>query len=146
MIRLVYFSRSTSDLSAAELGKILLASRRNNAKNGLTGMLVYYERAFLQILEGNEEDVRACYERIRLDPRHKDIHSVQKMAASTRAFSNWSMGLADPENLPHMPEDSLKSLEEIRLRLSEVAGLDIPPGKRAVATVLQNFLRGFERV
>ena len=146
MIRLTYFSRAASNVDNTELADILRVARRRNAADDISGMLVFHNNAFLQILEGPADPVMACFERVKRDRRHSDIHAIQQAPAKTRAFSNWSMGLAEPGTLSLLPQNSLKSLDEIGARLRDVASLEIPEGKRRVADLLQGFLRGVERV
>src|SRR5688572_19699226 len=73
LFSLVYVSASTHLMEDAELEAILTKSRDNNAELGLTGMLLYYEGAFMQVLEGTEENVRGLYTRISQDPRHHRV-------------------------------------------------------------------------
>jgi hypothetical protein len=92
MISLVYVSSATRDFSAAELDALLITSRRNNSSDAITGMLVYRDGDFLQILEGPEAAVRATYARIARDPRHGRIMALDESRIETRAFGEWSMG------------------------------------------------------
>ena len=49
---LVYLSQATHDFEAEELADLLAVSRRNNASTGITGLLMYESRLFMQALEG----------------------------------------------------------------------------------------------
>ena len=55
MKRLVYVSAATVPFTDAALAQLLNISRKNNVAAGITGMLVYRDGDFLQILEGGEE-------------------------------------------------------------------------------------------
>jgi hypothetical protein len=79
-------------MNNAELEEILKKSRENNTRLGLTGMLLYYEGAFMQVLEGSEETVRGLYTRIGLDPRHHLITLLLTEYVPERNFPDWSMG------------------------------------------------------
>ncbi|MBA3273301.1 MAG: BLUF domain-containing protein [Chthoniobacterales bacterium] len=68
---LVYASIANEDFSPEQLIDLLATSRRNNDASGITGMLLYKDRRFLQVLEGSEAAVRATYARIKRDPRHR---------------------------------------------------------------------------
>ena len=95
--RLVYWSRSalfhtTSDLEA-EMRAILAVSRRNNARDNVTGaLLLYNDGCFAQVLEGPPTVVRQRFERIRTDARHHDVTLLQAGPAPRRLFADWSMG------------------------------------------------------
>lgn len=75
-----------------ELEDILRESRENNSQQGLTGMLLYYDGAFMQLLEGPEQAVRQMYARISQDPRHRRIISLLEEYVPERSFPDWSMG------------------------------------------------------
>ncbi len=89
---LVYASAATADLSESECEEILDAARRHNRPAGITGMLVYHEGSFLQVLEGDEAVVEALFERIERDPRHTDAVVLFRGTVDGREFGRWSMG------------------------------------------------------
>jgi len=91
MRQLLYVSNTTRKLETGELQDILAASRRNNAPLGVTGMLLYIDGGFLQVLEGEERTLRQVYDRICADPRHWNAR-VLLDHDSPRAFADWSMG------------------------------------------------------
>lgn len=88
MHRLIYTSTAKVMLSEDELGQILLSARRHNARADTTGILVYHEGRFLQVLEGLEAQVRACYKRVRADARHYDCISLGDEAVAGRLFNH----------------------------------------------------------
>lgn len=92
MFQLLYASGASRPMSTGDLDDILAASRRNNAGIGVTGLLLYAENTFLQVLEGEEKHVRALVERIKLDPRHRNFMTLYEMPAENRAFAQWEMG------------------------------------------------------
>jgi hypothetical protein len=61
-----------------DLMDILTTARLNNALLGVTGMLLYTGKNFIQVLEGDEKVIEALTADIRKDSRHKDIHIVEK--------------------------------------------------------------------
>lgn len=92
MLSLCYLSAATVPFSPAELDALLATSRANNARNDISGMLLYRDGDFLQVLEGPESAVRATYQRIARDPRHGRIMLIDESEVETRAFADWSMG------------------------------------------------------
>jgi hypothetical protein len=50
--------------SKADLSEPTVKSHENNGKLDLTVMLLYQEGNFMQVLEGEDKDVRALYEKI----------------------------------------------------------------------------------
>lgn len=97
MRRIVYASRALHDFDEAELLALLESARATNARYGVTGMLVYASRSFLQQFEGADADVEAVWDRIRVDPRHTDLRVLADGPADSRQFDSWSMGFEHPE-------------------------------------------------
>jgi Sensors of blue-light using FAD len=95
MIYLVYASSAARLFTKDELADLLAVSRTNNARAGITGMLVYKGGNFLQVLEGEEEPVEALHRKILLDPRHKGIITLICGPLAERAFPEWSMEFRD---------------------------------------------------
>ncbi len=75
-----------------ELEIMLEHARTKNALNEITGMLLYCEGVFVQLLEGEEAKVRETFERISKDPRHTDIQNIVSGRSEKRYFPNWLMG------------------------------------------------------
>ena len=95
MFYLVYVSMAAENISKEDLLKILAESRENNSKAGITGMLLHKDQNFMQVLEGEEAAVRALYQRILLDPRHRGILTLVEGERGERHFADWSMGFQD---------------------------------------------------
>jgi hypothetical protein len=99
MIHLVYVSSAVKPFTDPELKELLARSRAKNHALGLTGMLLYKDGNFLQLLEGEADAVRALYAVIAQDPRHRDCTIIAEEPVSGRQFREWSMGfrnLSDP--------------------------------------------------
>lgn len=97
--RLIYASRGTDALTAAEFEKILEVSKRNNAKVGVTGVLLFSAREFLQCLEGSREGINQTYARIVRDPRHSDVQILDYREVDRRMFGEWGMHGLSPNTL-----------------------------------------------
>jgi Sensors of blue-light using FAD len=83
-----------SDLVGEEgqLGAILESAVRHNQADDITGMLLYSGGNFLQVLEGAADQVKSTYDRISLDPRHKNCLVLLEQDLPERQFGKWSMG------------------------------------------------------
>ncbi|MEE2915447.1 MAG: BLUF domain-containing protein, partial [Pseudomonadota bacterium] len=68
--QLVYIS---SAIGRVDGDAVLAVSRRNNARDGITGLLYADGRRFLQVLEGERAAVERAYQRIAADPRHRAL-------------------------------------------------------------------------
>lgn len=92
MKRIMYISTTTRKLSDEEVNEIGRRSTVNNAKVGVTGILLSAHEFFFQILEGESEDVDRVLERIRQDPRHRDVLILKaEHEVAERYFGRWSM-------------------------------------------------------
>lgn len=92
MFHLVYTSYSTAPFSEEELIQLLNQSRVSNKKLDITGMLVYLDNKFIQVLEGERAAVVKLYEKIAGDPRHKKVALLLEGNTRERIFKDWSMG------------------------------------------------------
>ena len=99
IVRLIYASRATDSVNAEALGAIMKASRTKNSAAGVTGVLVFSDGVFLQLLEGGRNAVSALYNRIARDPRHHDVVLLAYDEVDERRFSGWSMGHANLSRL-----------------------------------------------
>ncbi|WP_201597313.1 BLUF domain-containing protein [Psychrobacter fulvigenes] len=52
LVSMTYASRANPDVSAKDFNEILQQAQKNNAANGITGMLVFNKNYFLQTIEG----------------------------------------------------------------------------------------------
>ncbi len=103
LINLVYVSTSTRKWTEDELIDLLNQSREQNAQRGITGMLLYKSGSFLQVMEGEEEQVMALYEKIQLDSRHHHVITVAKYPVSERGFHDWQMAFVNVNQLKDVP-------------------------------------------
>ncbi|GAB2955910.1 BLUF domain-containing protein [Hymenobacter coalescens] len=92
MHHIVYQSSAVGVQTAAGLRFLLEQSRTNNARLGITGLLLYGNDSFLQVLEGEEAAVHHIYAKIQVDQRHTRVFTLADGPIRARVFSNWSMG------------------------------------------------------
>ncbi|MEP6901856.1 MAG: BLUF domain-containing protein [Actinomycetota bacterium] len=95
MFFIIYVSSAVKLFSPSELLSLLAKCHENNVKLGITGMLLYKDGNFMQILEGKEEVVRNLYNKIAKDPRHRGTITLLKGHLEERQFPAWSMGFRD---------------------------------------------------
>jgi hypothetical protein len=105
MIQLAYVSTATRLMSSEDLAQLLEQSRDFNAANDVTGMLLYKDRSFLQVLEGSEAVLMPLYDRIRRDRRHEKVKTLFMTDVPARDFGEWSMGFKnlDGSDLTALP-------------------------------------------
>jgi Sensors of blue-light using FAD len=91
LISLIYASRSTENFHEHEIPDLLKQARIANAKQELTGMLLYISGSFLQVLEGQPEMVDAVFSTILRDKRHTQLTLIARESTLERAFEGWTM-------------------------------------------------------
>ena len=98
----------------AKLQALCSVARIANQKRRVTGLLLYNSGHFLQVLEGDTEEVKKLFEKIRIDLRHDGIVRLAHYPIHERVFERWDMGLLDfssQSNLdPELFHESLASL------------------------------------
>lgn len=91
---IVYVSTAVRLLTELELVDLLKVVRDKNKKYNVTGMLLYCEGTFMQVIEGDEANVDLIYNTIERDTRHKNIIKLASDKIDERNFPDWSMAFA----------------------------------------------------
>ncbi|WP_379922982.1 BLUF domain-containing protein [Erythrobacter sp. R86502] len=78
-------------LPREDVDAILSTSARNNPAQGITGLLLFNGRNFLQLLEGEEGAVANLMDTITADPRHSGVSVLDKRGIAQRACPDWAM-------------------------------------------------------
>jgi hypothetical protein len=101
----VYVSTAAHPLTEEELLALLETSRRNNARDDITGLLLYKDGSFMQFLEGPRDAVCELLETIRHDVRHRNMIVLFQQEHPVREFPEWSMAFQclDGVALPEIP-------------------------------------------
>lgn len=88
--QLIYMSKLATDDSV--LNSIHSHAVRNNTARTMTGMLLFAQGRFLQVLEGERKDVQHTFEKIKEDRRHDHVTLIADRPIVERSFSHWNMG------------------------------------------------------
>ncbi|MEO9968367.1 MAG: BLUF domain-containing protein [Hyphomonadaceae bacterium] len=139
MHRLIYTSKATRLLKRQELFKLLNSARSANAELGITGLLIYHEGCFLQVLEGEKDALGACYKKIQKDGRHTSFIELANEASTGRLFSAWWMAYRD---FGELGEYQRKQLVDIR-DLAAKAGSGTMVENLKVNAIMLAFLSTF---
>ena len=87
----------------AGLAELLCKVRSKNESLGVSGMLLFHQGSFIQVLEGPEETVDELFELIKEDPRHTKVALVLRQEVDERDFADWSMGFVSSSTLKDLP-------------------------------------------
>lgn len=94
MHHIVYTSTATIPVSETDLETFLARWCDNNARDGVTGILLYSEAEgkFMQVIEGEQAAIRALFGKILHDHRHRGLLKLADGPIPRRSFTSWFMG------------------------------------------------------
>lgn len=110
LFQLIYASHLCADESV--LQSIHSHAVRNNTAHALTGMLIYANARFLQVLEGERKDVQHAFSYIKEDPRHEHVTVLSEREISEKSFLHWNMGFK------HLQKEDLLAYPEMAAYLT----------------------------
>ena len=137
LYELLYTSAAVKDMDTDDLLLMLEQARTKNARLGVTGMLLYHNREFMQLIEGEREDILALWETIRSDERHTSARVVFEAPIKERGFANWTMGF---RNLSDINTDDLEGFSDY---LDKGFTSELRSDTPSVARDLMVFISGF---
>ncbi len=105
LFHLIYVSTAVAPMSEEDLVSLLHQCRARNERHRITGMLLYRDGHFMQVLEGEEANVMRIFKDIEHDRRHKNVDVLRAEYIQNREFPNWTMGFhnideLDPSTVP----------------------------------------------
>lgn len=136
VFQLGYASAASHPFTDEELVELLAKARAKNQALGITGMLLYHEGSFLQILEGEQKAVEDLYQIISTDSRHTDAMLLFRKEGEERGFDQWTMGF---HHLSPNPADNPEGLN--RFLQTGATGLKDGDGEK-IRDVLLGFRSG----
>lgn len=92
---LLYSSKASYLFMKGDLPRILTTSRSNNTARKVTGILLFYNNNFIQVLEGDELVVKQIFEVISNDKRHNGVTKLLEGFSADRQFPDWAMGFRE---------------------------------------------------
>lgn len=90
--QIIYTSSAGPRLTAHDFREIVMKASVENARNNITGLLLFHDGGILQVLEGKKDVVHALYQKIARDTRHSGMTKLIDRDIPCREFANWSMG------------------------------------------------------
>jgi len=133
---LAYFSRNAITGPAADMqsaiAEILVSARRNNARHGVTGALLFSDGCFAQVLEGARADVELVFETIQCDPRHGDVTIMHLHEVEQRSFGEWSMAFGGIDGVSIDPRINADGMGPVDGIFTSQAGVNLLASLRSV--------------
>ena len=90
--QLVYVSNRKPNCTAEEIEKILASCKKNNPPLNISGVLLYNDTKFIQLVEGDAKVITGLYDKIKLDNRHSNCMMISYGPIKEKSFPSWHMG------------------------------------------------------
>ena len=113
LFHLGYVSTEAVKFTEEALIALLTEARNANTDRNVTGLLLYREGSFYQVLEGSESAVMATFHDIEGDPRHKEVRVLFNGETESREFADWQMGFL---NLDGIDMETLSGFSDFMTR------------------------------
>lgn len=84
-----YVSTAHMDLNEQGVNDIFKKSNEYNEAQEITGILLYNERSFFQLIEGEKKVIENLYEKITEDSRHQEIIQFLKKPIHRPSFDGY---------------------------------------------------------
>jgi len=93
--QLVYVSNRKPNCTSEEIEKILASCKKNNPPLNITGVLLYSDTKFIQLVEGDAKVIMDLYDKIKKDARHSTPMMISYNPINEKSFPSWHMGTKD---------------------------------------------------
>ncbi|MTI39419.1 BLUF domain-containing protein [Fulvivirga lutimaris] len=90
--QLVYVSNRKQHCTEEEIEKILASCKKNNPPLNITGILLYSDKKFIQLVEGESKVIMELYDKIKKDDRHTNPMMISLSPVKEKSFPSWHMG------------------------------------------------------
>ncbi|WP_298541329.1 BLUF domain-containing protein [uncultured Aquimarina sp.] len=84
-----YVSTANQSLTNAEVNELFKFVKLNNDNQNITGILMYSDGNFFQVLEGKPNLIQDLYKKILLDTRHYNVIKIFDRAITNCSFSEY---------------------------------------------------------
>ncbi|BFM17196.1 hypothetical protein R50073_33790 [Maricurvus nonylphenolicus] len=117
---LMYYSELLPELYDRKgqiLDDIESTAKGHNPDVKINGVLFFDRGHFIQLLEGEEEEVWELYQKISMDRRHHNVQLIFFDAVRKQEFSCWNMDVFDLEDMAFEPlsAEDLKKFRRVYL-------------------------------
>lgn len=123
------------DTPQSVIDDILKVSRENNERDGITGVLLFKDNSFAQIIEGEDDVLEQAIFRITKDTRHKFMTILYNVEITKRDFTSWNLAYRIPNQSTYL----LETLNSDYLK-------DPPAMLGPLSNNVKTILRTFEKI
>ena len=126
-----YVSTAAPGLDEKQVEEIFKKTNAHNNGNGITGILLFSEGNFFQVIEGEKSIILDLYDKIQQDKRHQNIIKIFGREIKEENFVNYETEF--------ISEKKKQNLETVDDYLNNIRSLD-QPSQNAVRNILSAFL------
>ena len=130
-----YVSSVSHTLSNDQIQEVLDYSRNWNIEHNITGILLYSEGNFFQVLEGDKDLLQSLFSRISMDERHRNLITLFRKEVSETKFNTYKSDF--------ISLDSRFQGKSIALYFSQIEKLN-PEIQSSVRYILNKFTEGIK--
>ncbi|MDT0684955.1 BLUF domain-containing protein [Autumnicola psychrophila] len=130
-----YVSTVNPELSETEIQKALDFSKNWNNDNNITGILLYSQGNFFQVLEGEENLLKSLFSRIKADQRHHNVITIFQKKVPNIQFDDYEVDF--------ISLDDSYNAAQIDTYLSQIDLLN-PSIQGSVRYILNKFTEGIK--
>ena len=126
-----YISSASKSLENLNLKHLYNTSKINNAQQHITGILIYQNGNFLQILEGENKTINKLYRLIKSDNRHTNILQIINKSILAPIFEDYQTGFSIVDNS--------KKIERLKTYLKWVKSAEMESVDKIIG-IIENFI------
>ena len=89
----IYQSKAQDDFSPKDIELMLIKAKRKNKKHKITGCIVYSGNKFIQLIQGQKQEITDLYKDIKADNRHFSVITLLEKSSREKIWSDWSMAM-----------------------------------------------------
>ncbi len=113
MSSLLYISRSADIFQdAKQRAQLATSAAAYNKQHGVTGILIYTNGFFMQLLEGSQSVLADIFTQIQEDKRYNQVELLGLDDDAQHLFPNWSMNLIEFKETVRETEERFKSVRK----------------------------------
>ena len=105
MHTITYVSTASPELSEDDIKKLLETSKRANIENSISGIFIYADGNFFQIIEGEAQKIKALYQTIEQDSRHFNLIKLLDKKIEAFSFASYTSSftiISDTSNIKEL--------------------------------------------
>ena len=122
LFRIAYISTAKGGSYAIDINTLTKQCQRNNRLHGVTGLLLWSGRSFLQVIEGKKDTLETLMKNIEADTRHHSIVIFENNPIDYSLFTGWAMEVCAVPHMGTMSRSTDEKIDRIKQRISNEQG------------------------